>query len=725
MKVPEYSQQYKTDRTPQAYVSNSVPYQAFRSGADISRNVAFASRAISDAIDDINKAKEDQEKNKIIECSNIFDNFADTTLYNKDNGYYTTVGKNAVDNYEATWTSLEDKMNSIVEESNLSVKGKEQLANILTSKKQNYYQGLNNHYRKNDLIYKKTVLEDSLNINTQKAVFDRNDDNLINIRVKDVQNLISAYASMLGYDEETEKLMTKANTESLYVSVLNQLIADDTQESIQKATAFLEKNKNNISAQNYTDISTKLNRATESLKNKRNKEEERILANKIFSTAKDEEEALQIASKIENVETSDSVTGRLKVLYSDKKRFENQKEADRLNNFYTEANRRIESGEALSYDMIDPDIAPDTKLSLKNYIDKLGNPETDNQIWEDLYDMRINNAQGFSSMDLYKYRGYLSESDFRYFLKEQENIKTGNFYTNIKDDDKMINAALKEMKLDRNTSLFGMTAKIKDISFSEIKSFVREFEARKGRSITDNELKNFISDLGYKGSDGVPLYKEIERGMRERTNFIKDVTNDFVYFAKKHNGQMPSNEEKEKIIKYRLEKKQEEKKTRAQQIISNYTKNAQTFRNISNTVPKPNEQKILTSFAEEDIPQISKKLGFNLRITSRYRNDPKSKHGQGRALDIGLADQSNEKRIKIYGELLAHPKVYKLGCSDTNILAKYGHDKSKTNYNPKIVDERQYDKIHGTNHVNHVHVTLYNDKDYINEVQKDNGIYRI
>lgn len=50
--------------------------------------------------------------------------------------------------------------------------------------------------------------------------------------------------------------------------------------------------------------------------------------------------------------------------------------------------------------------------------------------------------------------------------------------------------------------------------------------------------------------------------------------------------------------------------------------------------------------------------------------------------------------------MLALPTVQAIGTSDPNILV---HFKG----NPKIVDERKYDRQHGTNHVNHAHVTLF------------------
>ena len=66
MKVQQYTQQYKTDRTPSNYVSNNVPYQAFRNGSDLSRSVMYASKAITDTIDDLQRQEAEKEQDKII-----------------------------------------------------------------------------------------------------------------------------------------------------------------------------------------------------------------------------------------------------------------------------------------------------------------------------------------------------------------------------------------------------------------------------------------------------------------------------------------------------------------------------------------------------------------------------------------------------------------------------------------------------------------------------------
>ena len=362
--------------------------------------------------------------------------------------------------------------------------------------------------------------------------------------------------------------------------------------------------------------------------------------------------------------------------------------------------QKQQNGQPLSYDDIPDELSSKEKISLMKYINQNGQPTSEDDIWQELYYMSVNNAQGFVNVDLNRYKGYLTDGEFKQFLKRQEDIKTGKYQTQIKDDDKMINDALKAIGLNRN-SVMPWGADKKDIAYSEIRAMVREFEARKGRAITDTELMDITNSLGYKDQEGVMLYKQLEQGMRERTGFIKDVMNDFVYYQSKHNGEMPPNDEKMKIIQQRINQKVQDKKTVAKQSIDNFRSNAAIMRDISSTNPKENEQKVLTYFADSFVPQIESDLNINLTVTSRYRNQQGSKHSEGRALDISMSEHSPDERIKIYQKLLSSPVVYKLGTSDPLILGTFKD-------NTKIKDERDYDKRKGTNHVNHVHITLIN-----------------
>jgi hypothetical protein len=84
-----------------------------------------------------------------------------------------------------------------------------------------------------------------------------------------------------------------------------------------------------------------------------------------------------------------------------------------------------------------------------------------------------------------------------------------------------------------------------------------------------------------------------------------------------------------------------------------------------------------------------------------------------------MSEHSAKNRIRIYEKLLNLSTVQAIGTSDPNILTHFAG-------NPKIVDERRYDRQHGTNHTNHAHVTLinYNPANSGNKKTSQNGVYK-
>ena len=515
----------------------------------------------------------------------------------------------------------------------------------------------------------------------------KNTTDAIKTQLINIAQITSWKGSIQNLDKPTIQAQTKDNISKALCSILDVKLQDNPQE----AKAFFEEYKDRINGTLHSKYINAINR-------EERKYQARDLADQIVFNAANEQDAILAAEKIKDVDMSDAVLSRVKKHYAQEEHFKNLEEKEALNNFYNRAVQAEQSGTTLSYDDIPDNLDPQVKLSLMNYVNKNGQPETDNQTWETLYKMSVNDAQGFAKEDLNKYRGFLSDGEYKSFLKRQEEIKTGGYYTQIKDDDKKIDAALKSMGLDGTNTFFGITGNNKAIAYSEIKAMTREFEARKGRKITDSELENIINSLGFEGKDGkdkVQIYKQLERGMRERVGFIRDVMNDFTYYQTKHNGEMPSDEEKLKIINNRLNSKIQEQNT---QLI-----NSLEYK-IQNTTAQPNETKELTYYADKYLPQLSNELGVKFTIVpgGRYRASNGvyvSHHTSGEAADVSMSEHTVNTRLRFIETQLQNPQVKKIGTSDPNILAKYGT-------NPKIEDERKFDKQHGTNHVNHAHITL-------------------
>lgn len=679
--VPIFNQQTVADRHI-AHGYQDVSINGDMIGENIVRANYLLGKATARISDKINAQLDEYNRTKIVDLTNKYDEYANQTLYDKDNGYFQKKGQNAAGQTDNIMQGFDEYATQLVEESGLKGRYKNVAINTLTQKRNGFYKSVTQHDYDETMNWQSAVYTEKENNYLNKAIHDRYDDNLLSENLKQGCNAVTLHGQMKGLDSDSINVEKMKFTSSFHEGVINALVTEGNP----RATSYLEAHKNEI-------LPNKYNSLLNGVKNNQLKYDAREMSRNIITSAKSEQDALLKAESIEDVYLSDAVVSNIKRHYSQEEHFRDLEQREALNGFYNKAVQAEQGGTPLSYDDIPDNLDPEDKLSLMNYINKNGQPDSDPQIWESLYDMQVNNAQGFAKEDLNKYRGFLSDGEFKQFTKAQEEIRTGKFYSNIKDDNEMINAALKEMKLTSD----GKRAS----AYSEIRSMVREFEARKGRTITDDELMSITNSLGYKGEDGVQLYKQLEQGMKKRTGFIKDVMNDFVYYQNQHNGQLPPSDEKYKIIQNRVNQEVQKQKTQAQRTIENYSFNAATMRNIAYTVPRPNEQKVLTYFADNQIPTIGKQLGLKLAVTSRYRNQTGSHHQEGRAADVSMSEHNIKDRIRIYEKLLALPTIHAIGTSDPNILAHF-------NGNKKLVDERQYDKQHGTNHVNHAHITLIN-----------------
>lgn len=685
--IPQYNSNVSPDgKALPTQHYNITPEMTGETQARALGNAADGLNQIALAVNQINELR---DKTKVTQFNNDAEKWKQTVLLDKNSGYYTKLGQDASGKSEEVMKNYDDFVQDWLSKNRVSKKAMNDINSISTSKRTNILSGVTAHDLQQTNKWAETEGKLGIDNAITSAVSERNNPENIEKQVANVRQITTWQAGLQKLDEQSKQELLKSNISTLYTSVLDAKI----QEGDLSAKDFFEKYKADIDPKFHSKY-------IGAIKNEQDKYTARELAKTIITGSQNEQEAITKAEAIKDVNMSDSVLSRVKQHYSQEEFFKNQAQKEALNDFYSKAVSAAKNGTVLSYDDIPDSLAPDVKLSLMNYVNSKGQPDTDNQIWESLYDMSVNNAQQFAKEDLNKYRGFLSDGDFKQFTKRQEEIKTGGYYTKIKDDDKMINSALKAMGLGSNSAL-PYKGDNKDIAYSEIRSMTREFEARKGRKITDNELQNIINSLGYKGSDGTRLYKKMERGMREKTGFVRDVMNDFAYYQSKHNGEMPSDAEKYKIIQNRLNQKVQERKTQAQQTVSNYSYNASTMRNIAYTKAKPHEQKVLTYFADNQIPTISKQLGFKLTVTSRYRNQAGSHHSEGRAADVSMSELSRDRKIRAVEKLLALPNVQKIGTSDSNILSHFAG-------NTKIKDERNYDLQHGTNHKNHVHVTLIN-----------------
>lgn len=697
--VPEFSRETRLNGTALPYEHYNLTDDMF--GGSQAKATMKMSEGFGELANKALKLSEQIDETKMVEMSNKLSQWEENNLYNKDTGYYYMNGKDAVGKSTEVMKNFDEFVNDYKSQNRVSFKNQARMDSIIAAKKARITQGVNAHDFQQTTAWAETEGKTGIDNAIKGMINSRNNPQEMNTHLDSALQIVDWQGGLQKLDADTINAKKQEIKSNAYSAVLESYIGEGSL----KAGEYFNQHKNEINPKLHAKYIA-------SIKSEEMKYNARTTATNIIASAKDEEDAIKKAENIKDVNLSDMVVSRIKRHYSEEQHYKDLEQKNALNSFYNKAVGAAQNGTSLSYDDIPNILDPQDKLSLMNYVNKSGQPEDDGEIWESLYDMSVNNAQGFVKEDLNKYRGFLSDSQYQSFKKKQEEIKAGKFYSNIKDDDEMIKSALKSIGLSSDGK--------QKSAFSEIRALTREFEARKGRKITDEELQNITNSLGYKGDDGVQLYKKLEKGMAQRVGFTKGVMNDIAYYQSKHNGEMPSDAEKYKIINNRLNKQVQENKTYAQQLIDNRKTQAVTMRNIAYTVPKPHEQKVLTYFADNQIPTISKQLGIKLTVSSRYRNQQGSHHAEGRAADVSMSEHNIKNRIKIYEKLLALPTVQALGTSDPNILAHFAG-------NRKIVDERKYDRQHGTNHVNHVHVTLINANPAKpnNGTKLSNNIYRL
>ena len=527
------------------------------------------------------------------------------------------------------------------------------------------------------------VYQDTLANVYRDANFYRNDPEGLKRSMANLKATFNVMPSLQKLDPEMRAIAEKQMISQFHEAVLDGKIADNSL----SAKEYFEAHKGEISYQKQAAYLERVN-------NLGNKYFADKMANQLMML--EPSEAYKQINSIENLDTRDAVERRYNHYLNMQEAQKREAEKQMLDGFYNTALQKTQSGQPLSYDDIPQGLDAKTQLSLMEYVSKNGAPDTQDDVWQELYDMKVNNAQEFANYDLNKVRGYLSKSEHRYFYKEQQRIKDGKYYTDIKDDDKKINEALKSMGLNKNAVLPFKGDK-KDISYSEIRSLVREFEARKGRPIDKDELNSIINSLGYKGEDGARIYEQLELGMRTRTGFIRDVIGDFIEYQNQHNGQMPSDEEKYKIINNRVANYEIEQNQNAINAIDNF-----------NNAQEENQNDIF----------------FGHSITSEYgkRNKP-TKGASTYHKGIDLSYKMNEP-VKAFegGVVLRTGKSETLGnfieIQDKNgVVHSYGHNNKITAKQGQYIKRGDEIALAGSTGVStgpHVHYSKKQNGNYLN-----------
>lgn len=663
--VPIAKREVQAQLTPTPYIEARV--NADTSGANVARAYEGLGVQMGRMGYGLLHLKEKYDRTKLIEFSNELQQYEQDNIRN---GYYKTSGKDAMGGSTKVMEDWGKNGENLLGKYNFKGYNQARAKEILLGFTAQVQEGVEKHDFQETERWNNSVYDNAYENVFKNASFFRHDPDGQARNFKNLNTLIENDQRYQKLDPEL-KAIYKANLEGkMHESILDSMIGENSL----AAKEYFENNKDKFPAAKQADYIAKIN-------NMENKYYSRTIADEIFMNSQDEKEALEKAEAIEDVDLSDSVQSRIRQKYSQDRRLKEQAQGDLIDNFTNSAVDKFKKGEQITIEDIPEGLDGKHYLQAKEqleHLNKVGDfitdPDTETQLWY----TASNDAERFKTLNLAQYRMNLSKDDYEALVKRQQQIQKGDFYTIIKDNDstKKYIEQISGIKKDDK------------ILYNEYQGMVRALEQKYGRSATEIEKENILKYLGT-NKDG---YKLLERGVREEANFYKNIANKISYYSARHNGDMPPEAEvyqwiKEDTLKY-YDKKYSNMQSR-----------------INSTMQKTGETKTLTYMADVETPKIAKDLDLKITVTSRYRQPNgryKSHHSSGTAMDVSMSEHSKEDRLRIVGEYLKRPNVKAIGTSDPELIKKYGKDK-------KIKDERNFDSQFGTNHVNHIHITLIDD----------------
>lgn len=658
VKVPTFNLTVSNNPTPTPYKSANAPEAAFNNAMgtdDLGRGVILSSKAI-DEIQDQN------DKTQAAESYNGYFTNVMNQLHDKDNGLFVKKGKDAVDSVQSTMNNLQQAKDDTLGTCNNN-RQKMYLSQMINQNMQDLQPRIQDFVAEQNQVWKKQTLEDTINTQTQNAIINKYDTKSI------YTSIGNARASVAALSGETDPTILKKMQDDVTSNMLISVIEGRVGDKALNAKEFFDAHKNDIDPAKWAGIEKIINENDADVRS-------RLMADEWFKSGISEEDAFNKAHSIKDLDLRDSTEKQVSYLYGRKREMEHQAKQDVEDKVWAQLEQNPD------INLIPSSLDHSTKEAMKDYCLTGGKGKSDPDTYINLYEMSATNAEAFSKVDLNQYRDKLTKDEYKTFVKRQSDIRMHGYSDITTDNDKVIEVA----------DALGLKKKGQAAIATEAKSLIQAEERRLGRKLNASEQNQFIEYFGYTGGKEASHKIIDEHG--GRADFYKSVTNDVTAFQKVH-GRLPDGKEFNNILYSRAANTMQ-------------TRNNNTYKQmIQNTQAKPHETKEVTYYADKYLPQLGKQLGIKITVVPGGRFNPRAKgydsyhnvNGVAQAVDVSMSEHTLSEREKLFKAQLNNPMVRKIGTSDKNLLALYGG-------NSKVEDESRFDAIHGTNHKNHMHITL-------------------
>lgn len=707
VRIPQYNRSVAPQNTPLGYVKDNADSIAF--GVNVTEAMKGASDALGKVGEGIFDLKEQYDKAKVLEISNMIDDYVNTTLRDKENGYLYKMGKEAMGKSPEVMDGYDKYVDDVISKSGVYGYQESQLRNIAAQKRINLENYSEAHDKQQTDKWRDSVYTDALSNVFSKAINGRNNPEDLEKYKKDGMTILDNYALDKGWynDPEIYAIKKKEFEEGYHSQILDAYIAEGSL----KSREYFEKNKDVFSPE-------KRNNYLKTIHAEEVNYQARATAEILVTKTPDE--AYKEIDAIENLDVRNATENEYNRLLRHKENIQKQVDMQKSNEFMQRVYSAYENGEDVSVIMRDvnsSNMSVEQKEKIYDNIKKMQELEGAGNNWADyniLLDMAAYNNEEFKTINPANYN--LTKEQYNKIVEMQRKAGLNEYTPEVE-----MKKALGDLD---GFNLFQTNDGLKMGEYkNEVVKFLSQVERMQGEAFdfkNTQQLDAILAGFNYKDEswkDNPNLTKEQKKAAKNL-----DETRELFARAKKH-GEAYELMAKE----YMLFKGQNKREPNPQEFYDMAKRSYNTIENawkqrdmgklnqaegiydsVSSVTPKKGETKVLTYYADTRIPQISRELGIPLEITSRYRAGDKGSHGKGRKCDVGMANLNVAQRQRVFEKFLSEPAIASIGTSDPVLLRRYNNPP-----NPKIRDLRVYDtnykKAHPDttmNHVNHIDISF-------------------
>ena len=686
--VPQYTRQVSPQITP-------MPYQDLKVNGDMfGENIYKAQEKLGDAMTDFTSMMVDIKKRvddtKIVEMTNRHHEWVQANLYDETNGYLYKTGKDAYGMSESLMKDYDRVMNEYLSKSGLSPAALARAKATYIKQREGVESQITHHDFEQGVVWSNSEAETGKNNYVNNAVIMRNNPDEINKSIVSGYQLIEWQGEIQHKDAaaiQAEKLKYRSD---VHVAVLSSLIGEGSL----KANEYFEKHKGEISPDKLPQIINAINN------NEINYKARSTAAGLLnYST----EDAYKYIDGIEDINLRDATEREYNRYLKHQEEIQKQYDIQASNEIMQQVFQLKDSGESLS-EIVSKvnasNMSLETKEKILNNLKKMQEMEQYGNAWAD-----YNYLRDLASTD---HEAFLKITPATYNLTKEQYDDIIELQRKGKDIPYSSAVQLESIanKFDKGFNWFTQHEFDSSEYKRELIDFLSLLEKKQGKAfdinhIDEGQLSAIAAGLGYKNpleqNKNIDEVKELWMRAKRHGDFKSVLAGNYQAF-KTLNKREPNPDEMYELAKRSYNWIETEYQQRGEEKLTN---TETLVNNINKTASKKGETKALTYLADTSIPAIGRKLGVKYTYVegARYRKGDKGNHGKGLSLDVSMSEHPNLVRTQSYEEFAALPHVKTIGTSDPIILKQYAGT-------AKIKDLTAYDKTHGTNHKNHMHITV-------------------